>query len=275
MRRLPDARKVLPLACCTLALGARGLAGCDRADEPASATPRPAASASGAPVPDLKAVAIAAPSAAAAVLSLPKAMRDPDWGLDPADPATDYVTRYLRATKRYGDKTACVAVKPSSFSDGRSVVETRNDASGSCGKPDDLRDRFFVKVATDRMSIDESLRQPALQKWPDGSDPDGPPGKVSDGQDLRAWKASLGTTIRALKLVPLRVQLYGRGTYPIVTLAGWHGVVMQGMTPAQLEAPAKELCQANDGEPLAFFAGLERSTLLRITCPGTAKFETL
>lgn len=214
-------------------------------------------------------------SAVAAQQSLPKATRDPDWGLDATDPAKDMVTRYLRATKRYGAQTSCVLVKPSTFADGRSVVETVSDASGTCGKPNELRDRFFVNIATDRMSTDESLHQPVLQKWPDGSDPDGPAGKVADGQDLRAWKAALGATIRSLQLVPLRVQLYGRGTYPVVTLAGWHGPVQQGMTPDQLAGPAKALCEANDQQPLAFFAGLERVTLLRITCPGGAKFENL
>jgi hypothetical protein len=275
MRRLVDALSVSSLACCTLALAVPGLAGCDRADEPVSVAPSPTASGSGASARDLRAVAAASPSAAVAAQMLPVASRDPDWGLDPNDPARDYVGRYLRATRRYGAQTPCVVVRPSTFADGKSTVETRNDASGTCGAPDELRDRFFVKVATDRMSLDASLHQPPLQKWPDGSDPEGPAAKVSDGQDLRAWKASLGTTIRALQLVPLRIQLYGRGTFPVVSLAGWHGPVMRDMTPAQLATPAKALCLANDGEPMGFFAGLDRSTLLRITCPGSATFEKL
>jgi hypothetical protein len=202
-------------------------------------------------------------------------MHEPTWSLDPDDPAKDYVGRYLKATKRYGDKTSCVTVEKSTFSDGKSTVETRNDASGSCGAANAIRDRFFVTVATDRMSLDPSLGQPPLGKWPDGSDPDGPAKKVVDLQDMRTWHAGLHEAFHALQLAPLRLQLYGRGTYAIVSLAGWHGPVMRDMTPAQLAGPAKTLCDANDGSPLAMFAGLDRSTLLRIDCPGSAHFETL
>jgi hypothetical protein len=71
------------------------------------------------------------------------------------------------------------------------------------------------------------------------------------------------------------VQLYGRGSYPVVTLAGWHGPVERNMTPGQLEAPAKALCEANEGQPLGIFGGLDRTSLLRIVCPGSAHFDTL
>ena len=59
-------------------------------------------------------------------------------------------------------------------------MKVRNDASGACGKADELRDRFFVTVATDRMSLDDSLHAPTLQPWPDGSDPGAAPAKVAD-----------------------------------------------------------------------------------------------
>jgi hypothetical protein len=206
---------------------------------------------------------------------LPVASRDPDWGLDPVDPARDYAARYLKASKRYGAKASCVVTKPSSFADSKSVVETRNDASGMCGKPDELRDRFFVSVATDRLSLDASLHQPKLQTWPDGSDPDAPAAKVMDLQDLRAWKAGLRDAFHKLQLAPLRVQLYGRGTYPVISIAGWHGPVLRAMSPAELADPAKTLCEANEGDPLGVFASMDRATLLRITCPGSARFETL
>jgi len=263
-------------------VGLAALLGCGKRDEPPP-TPPAATSATSADVPVTPANGHQGPRSPRkeppqapdnAAGTLPTAMRDPTWNLDPTDPARDYVARYVRATKRYGD-VACVSIGKSTFANDRSTVEARNDTSGACGKAGDLRDRFLVNVATDRMSIDGALHQPALSKWPDGSDPDGPPGKVADVQDLLKWKTPLHDAFHTLLLAPLRMQLYGRGTYPIFSIAGWHGPVMRNMTPAQLEAPARALCDANEGAPLGIFAGFDRSTLLRIDCPASAHFETL
>jgi hypothetical protein len=259
-------RRALLSVAASLAL----LAACHRNDEPTSEpAPRPVVS----PATSASGVKPTLPPAERTAM-LPVA-RDPDLGLDPADPARDYVTRYLRATKRYAAQAPCVVVKASTFATDKSVVETANDPSGTCGKAGELRDRFFVNVATDRMSLDASLHQPKLQPWPDGSDPDGPAGKVSDLQDLRKWRTGLRDAFKALQLAPLRVQVYGRGTYPVISIAGWHGPVLRTMSPAELEGPAKALCTANDGDPLGILAGLDRATLLRITCPGAARFDSL
>jgi hypothetical protein len=279
MRRPPDARMkcvVAPLAL-NLLLAVAAVA-CDRTDEPpaAPASSAPITSASASPANSGSRRPAPTPvTADSAARMLPVASRDPDWGLDPADPARDYVMRYLKASKRYGAKASCVVTKASTFTENKSIVETRNDPSGACGKADDLRDRFFVSVATDRLSLDESLHQPKLQSWPDGSDPGAPPGKIIDLQDLRTWKAGLRDSFRKLELAPLRVQLYGRGTYPVISIAGWHGPVLRSMSPAELESPAKTHCEANDGAPLGIFAGMDRATLLRVTCPSSARFESL
>jgi len=214
-------------------------------------------------------------SSPATAAVLPPLGRDPDWELDPADSAKDYVSRYMRGTKRYGAQTGCVTVGTSTFVNDRSVVETHNDASGTCGAAGALRDRFFVRVAADRMTIDDSLHQPKLQPWPDGSDPNAPPAKVADAPHMGAWKAPLSEALKKLELATVRLQLYGRGTYPVLSIAGWHGRVQRGMTTSELEAPAKELCTSNDNDPMAIFAGLDRSTVLRITCPGTARWDAL
>jgi len=267
MRR-PSHARVAPLSIGAVLAAALAVPACDRREEPAPA-PAPTTASS----PSARPYKGGPPPADST--SLPAASREPDWGLDLADPAKDYVQRYLRATKRYGAQSKCVVVGASKFTGERSVVETHNDAGGACGKAGELRDRFFVTVATDRMSLDESLHPAKLQSWPDGSDPAAAPAKVADVQDLRAWKIGLGDTLRKLLLVPLRVQLYGRGTFPVVSIAGWHGPVLRTMSPAELADPAKKLCDANEGEPLGIIAGVDRATLLRITCPAGAKFETL
>ena len=66
--------------------------------------------------------------------------------------------------------------------------------------------------------------------------------------------------------------MYGRGTYPVITLAGWHGGIDMSATPDDLKAFDDELCRANDGAPLGIIAGIDRANVLRIRCPGPARW---
>jgi hypothetical protein len=253
-----------------LALAPTLLPACNKKDEPVTANPSSSAS-------------TALPAGATAVLPTPsnsatlgpmQPMRDPEWALDPADPAEDYVNRYVRAVKRYGERTSCIEVQKSRFKDEQSVVDVKNDASGTCGPAGQLRDTFLVNVGANRMTLAGSSHQ-ALAKWPDNSDPGAPPGPITSVEDLRAWKAPLKQAFKDLLLVPLRVQLYGRGTYPVVSIAGWHGQVLRTSTPEQLAPVAKQICEANGGLPLGIIAGLDRVTLLRLECPDKARWEIL
>jgi hypothetical protein len=215
------------------------------------------------------------PSKTTAEGGVRRSSRTPDWTLDAADPARDYVGRYLRATLRYGTDTACVVLGRSAFRNGESLVEVRSPADGSCGKAGDLRDTFIANVSADRLRLDDPEHRPALKPWPDGSMPDAPPAPVASVADLFHWKAPLHDAIKNQQLYPLRVQLYGRGTYPIITLAGWHALFDPKGDLAALKAPAHELCTATRGAPMGFFAELDRSTLLRIDCPDNPHWEQL
>jgi hypothetical protein len=84
----------------------------------------------------------------------PTPSRDPDPDFDPDDPARDYVTRYVKGTNRYGDKTACVVVGKSSDAGApKRLVEVRdNKDDPKCGGSDTLRDAFVVDVGADHMS---------------------------------------------------------------------------------------------------------------------------
>jgi hypothetical protein len=208
------------------------------------------------------------PSAIAA-----RAGREPDWDLDRDDPARDYVRRYASATMRYGATLDCVTVGPSQPSGERRRVDVK--AAAGCKGAGDLRDVFVVDVAADRLSVDDRSKRDPLARWPDGSDPEGPPNPVRDGSQMRAWQGALKDAIREQQIVPIRVQAYGRGTYPVVTLAGWHATVTPPASPDDLRPFADALCRANGGLPLAFFGGLDRTTLLRVRCPGGARWETL
>lgn len=201
--------------------------------------------------------------------------RLPEWTFDPEDPARDYVGRYLRATLRYGDDTSCVVLGRSSFRGRESVVEVRNPAEGSCGKAAELRDTFLASVASDHLRLDDPEHRPALKPWPDGSLPDGPAAPVTEVRELHSWKSPIHDVIKKQQLYPVRVQLYGRGTYPVITLAGWHALFDPKGDLSALSSPAADLCAASHGAPMGFLAGLDRKLLLRIDCPDRVRWENL
>jgi hypothetical protein len=198
----------------------------------------------------------------------------PTWALDPDDPAHDYVDRYVRSTYRYGPQTACIVIAKSQFSGGSTTVDVNNGPTGTCGTANEVRETFQVNVAADRLSLVDPGKHDPLKKWPDGSDPEGPPGTPVE-KDARAWKAPLHEAMTRMELVPVRLQWYGRGTYPIVTIAGWHGELTREATPDTLRKIAQTLCPANESHPFAVFAGVDRSALLRFDCPDRVRWESL
>ena len=202
----------------------------------------------------------------------PKPSREPDWDLDSEDDARDYALRYVRGTERYADERECVELGPSEPQGSRRRVEARTKAG--CAGAGTLRDVFLVAVAEDSIGVEDRSRP--LPRWPDGSDPDGPPrSEVKQLDDLRKWRAPLADAFRKLTLVPIRAQLYGRGTYLVVTVAGWHGTLTPEATTDDLQAVAVELCGATGGASMGVFAGVDRSRMLRIRCPRGARWDRL
>jgi hypothetical protein len=198
--------------------------------------------------------------------------RDPDMDLDVNDPASDYVRRYAAMTKRYGDRLDCIDIQPSKPAGEKRSVEVRNAATCPTPLPPGqapgaVRDVFLVDVASDRLSLDDPSKRDPLQKWPDGSDPEGPPApKVREIVDTAHWKSTLNDAIRAQMLVPMRVQAYSRGSYPVVSLAGWYGIVQPGASQDTLRPLATALCAGNSGLPLGLLTVMDRSRILRIRC---------
>jgi hypothetical protein len=189
----------------------------------------------------------------------------PSWDLDKSDPARDYVDRYVRATKRYGAATACVVAKVNGSRDGKAIVEVRDAEKPPAPCPPSSagsapRDAFLVDVDRDRLEL---AKGGALAKWPDGTDPAGPPGPPVEAD---APPAKLTDALFAAKLTPVRTQLYGRGSYAVLTLAGWHDPVTLNAAPASLGAFVEKTCAANDGLPFGLFAGIDRATMLRVRC---------
>lgn len=271
------ASTLAPLPLALLAAGSWGCSGCSRTAEP---SPSPGASSSAAgsarsgswlshPTPSL---ALSAPPVSSDDPRAFRPGRDPDMDLDPTDPASDYVRRYVSATKRYGDnKLDCIDVEPSKPAGDKRSVEVRNAATCATPAPGQtpgaVRDVFMVDVASDHLSVDDPTKRAPLERWPDGSDPEGPPGpKVREIDDTVHWKAPLNDAVRSQMLVPMRLQAYGRGSYPVVTLAGWYGVVRPGASPDSLRPMATALCAGNAGMPLGLVTAMDRSQILRIRC---------
>lgn len=193
----------------------------------------------------------------------PAPASDIDWDLDKIDPPRDYVERYVRATKRYGSDPACVVAKTNGSRSGKSVVEVRGAGKDGCAPPGtDLRDAFLVDVAADRLERDGGGK---LGKWPDETDPAAPAGKPFEPD---AFTSPVKDVLLAMQLTPVRAQLYGRGSYLVVTLAGWRDPIAAKAAPASMLGFADKICAASGGLPAAFFAGIDRSLALRVRCSG-------
>jgi hypothetical protein len=197
----------------------------------------------------------------------PTPKRDPDMDLDADDPARDYVRRYVLGSQRYGDKTSCTLYGRSYAKSGQRAVDVSDDPACSGGSTA-VRDTFLVDVGGDRLALDTAAGHTPLQLWPDGSNPGGPPNPVREYDDMRTWKTALHTALEDLQLLAVRVQLYGRGTYPVITLAGWRPQFGKSTEASVLDDDAKKFCAATADEPLTFIAGIDRSTAMRIQCPG-------
>jgi hypothetical protein len=202
--------------------------------------------------------------------------RDIDWDLDKSDPASDYVERYVQATQRYGAERRCVHAQPSRIENGRSLVETRDSQDDGCKGTGAVRDTFAVDVERDHLELADPAVGSPLADWPDGSSPGGmptPPPK--EGPGIEVWSSPLPKALKALELVPLRVQFYGRGSYPLISVAGWHGAVTPASSAAELESDTKKICAASAGFPIGIIATMDRSAVLRIRCPRGAAWEHL
>ncbi|HEY3817548.1 MAG TPA: hypothetical protein VGL81_10270 [Polyangiaceae bacterium] len=282
------------LVAIALGLGATAGSGCDRADPEPSASTSSTAVATTAAVP-----ATSDPTAAAAAwrarharddagnlipkstpppvdssLLPPKPGREPDWDLDANDAARDYVRRYALGTKRYGATLKCADIRPSVRAGDKVTVEVRSAAG--CPDAGTVRDVFVVDVAGDRLGVDDPAKRDPLARWPDGSDPGAPSKDVLNTSDMRKWNGALKDAVFGkLQLVVIRVQMYGRGTYPVITLAGWHGALDRNATPEDLKTLDEDLCRANDGAPLGIIAGIDRANILRIRCPGPPRWDRL
>jgi hypothetical protein len=202
-----------------------------------------------------------------------KPTREPDWDLDSDDAARDYVRRYAIGTKRYGETLDCADIGPSQPAGDKRRVEVKNAAN--CPEAGTTRDVFLVDVPGDRLTVDDKSKRKPLARWPDGSDPEGPPGSAREITSIRDWKSPLKDAVQGQLLVPIRMQTYGRGTYPVITIAGWHAAIVPGAGPDALQAFAGTMCRASGGAPLGVFAGVDRSLMLRVRCPQSARWDKL
>jgi hypothetical protein len=208
---------------------------------------------------------------------------DLGWDLDPQDAARDYVKRYIKTTKRYGDKTDCMLVgKSTDASGGRRAVEVHETSTPPpgarsraqpCGTANAKRDVFYVDIVGDRLTVDDPPTRAPLAPWPDGSKPDAPPAEVSSINSIREWRTPMADAFQKLKLSPIRIQGYGRGTYLVITLAGWRAPLARDASDAAMKDAANKLCAVNDGRAFAVTAPFDARTWLRIKCDGTYRWE--
>jgi hypothetical protein len=197
----------------------------------------------------------------------PVAKREPDWDLDHRDPARDYVRRYVWGVARYGDLSACVDAQPSVPRNGKAEVHVADAVPPHC-PPTGVDETFAVDVPGDRLElVRQQVDRTKLRPWLDGSDPGAPAkAKVPEFAEPNKWNTPTGKAMKDARLVPIRIQLYGRGTYPFVMLAGWPPWFPRTMDQASRDAFAAQICSGSQGMPLAIGAGLDRSNVLRVRC---------
>ncbi len=206
------------------------------------------------------------------LVPLPQPTRPPTWDLASDDPAREYARRYVFFTKRYADGLACADFGASQPAGGQRRVEVK--AAAACAAAGTVRDVFLVDLAGDHISVDDKAKRDPLARWPDGSDPEGPAGSpVPEITVMKKWTGPVKDALAKHELVALRVQSYGRGTYPVLSLAGWHNEFQKNAPPDALKALAADLCAANQNMPMGLFNTLDRVDMLRIRCPGPAVWE--
>ncbi len=201
----------------------------------------------------------------------PPVLSAPDWDLSADDPGRDYARRYVFYTHRYPD-LECAAFNPSvPLPDVKQVTVT---TAPGCPGAGTVRDVFLVDVAGDRLTVDDKNKRSPLARWPDGSDPEGPAGaQIRETQNMKGWPVQ--DALLKLSLVPIRTQSYGRGTYPLVSLAAWRDPYSLNASPDALRPLSDALCAANGNMPMALVAGFDRAHVLRIRCPSATKWDTL
>jgi hypothetical protein len=196
------------------------------------------------------------------------------WDLDPADPARDYVRRYATATKRYGELVECVSFGKSVRQGTKSKVEVREAPSPKCKTGTAVRDVFLVDVAGDRLTVDDPAAWAPLTVWPDESKPDEKAAPVVSINRVREWTTPMKDMFELLRLSVIRIQGYGRGSYLVITLSGWHTPLAHDAPEAKLKEALKKLCDANDGHSFAVASQMEGPVWLRENCAaGTYKWD--
>jgi hypothetical protein len=199
--------------------------------------------------------------------------RQPDWDLSPDDPARDYARRYAFFTKRYPDFT-CIEFGPGVKA--QDVWQITVKTSAGCPGAGTVRDVFLVDVAGDHLTVDDKTRRDPLARWPDGSDPEGPASTtVRETTDMKGWKSPIRDALLKLSIAALRMQSYGRGTYPVISIAAWRPPFTLNAPADAMQPLADAMCGANDNMPMAIVAGFDRAHVLRIRCPSATKWDTL
>jgi hypothetical protein len=206
----------------------------------------------------------ASPAASRVVDAAPRPA-EAGWDLDPRDPARDYVRRYIKATSRYEKKTDCVIVGKSTEKGGQRAVEVRE--TPTCGGANTVRDVFYVDLAADRLALDDPATRAPLKKWPDGSPPDAPAAPVQSIGSMRDWASPMVAVLERLKLAPVGVQLYGRGTYVLLGLSGWHSPIARDAKVDEMRLAGQKLCVANQDRDFALKEVASDTVWLRFKCP--------
>jgi hypothetical protein len=217
-------------------------------------------------------------------IGMPKA--PPTWDLDRVDRAAD-VARYYLAGTRGAAALDCHTVGPSvalpsdagdagdaGSADARRVPIKRKPGAAPACADAGAGDGVFIVRGGDCVTR-AGGGGPPLAPWPDGSGACEAARPVASLDPRTEWKNPIRDALVAMDLVPIRVELFGHGTYPIVTIAGWRNALKPGKPGPDFGPAIARLCNASAQRPFGIFAGLDRTLLLRVRCTSGPVWENL
>src|SRR5262249_18050053 len=145
----------------------------------------------------------------------------------------------------------------------------------SCGGASAVRDVFYVDVPGDRLTVDDPATRAPLAPWPDTSRPDQAAAPVTSLNSIREWRTPVSELLEKWQLSPVTVQIYGRGTYVVVSLTGWRKPIAHEASNDELRLAGQKLCIANQGKNFALKTAAVGGVWLRFKCPeGTYRWDT-
>jgi hypothetical protein len=91
---------------------------------------------------------------------------------------------------------------------------------------------------------------------------------------MRDWNSPMVVVFDKLKISPMSVQLFGRGTYVVLGVSGFKSPIARDAQVDEMRLAVGKLCVANQDRSFAMKEAASDMLWLRVKCPeGTWKWD--